>query len=271
MTSAGPDPLLAASIVCVDDFYARIFRDWPTAVVRRTGACTLSYSGDPNLNGANHLFPHTPGAITPHVLDEAEQFFEVYNAAWTVIYTDRFDPRGEDLLVTRGYHVRWSSTLMALTGSPQPLRGAEFARVERARTRDDLDDVVRVMTDAFGTSPVAARRLVRPSHADDPQLMHYLVRVGRTPVTCATIAVHASGIASVWNVATRLAFRRRGYAVMVMLAVLHDLRARGLNTTILLASAEGLPLYERLGYAVLGTTYYVGPAVALTLDDERGH
>lgn len=266
MSEDGAEALLAAALIGVDDFYARVFRDWPTAVTRRAGACTLAYSGDPHLNGANHLFPHTPQAITGAILNEAEQFFAAYSAAWTVIYTDRFAPQAADLLAARGYRPRWSSSLMVLAGAPQPVRAAEFALVERARTREDLDDVVRVMIDAFGTSPIAARRLVRPAHADDPALLHYLVRVGRTPVSCATIAVHTNGIASVWNVATRLAFRRRGYAGAVMLAALADLRARGITTTVLLASREGVPLYERLGYVTLATTHYMGIGPALMLE-----
>ena len=49
MSSITVDPHLEAALACVDKFYARMFRDWPTALTRSTGDCTFSFSGDTRL------------------------------------------------------------------------------------------------------------------------------------------------------------------------------------------------------------------------------
>jgi len=47
---------------------------------------------------------------------------------------------------------------------------------------------------------------------------------------------------------TRPAFRRRGLATAVMQTILDFLRAEGIQRATLRASAEGRPLYEKLGF-----------------------
>ncbi len=266
MVQIASGALLETALNCVDDFYARLFRDWPEAVVRRVGDCTLSYSGNPRLNGANHLFPHTPDALTGAVLAEAEAFFAGYDAVWTVIFADRYMPHGEALFSERRYSPRWHSPLMVLDdlslapGEPPPFQPC----VVRASTPEHLDDIIRVLRDAFGTSSTISRRVVRDEHLTDPAagVWHYLAYNGRTATACAMVALHASAMATVWNVGTRPFYRRRGVATAIMHAILADLHAAGLEACALLSSDEGVALYERLGYRTLAQVYYMGPPPA---------
>jgi GNAT superfamily N-acetyltransferase len=55
--------------------------------------------------------------------------------------------------------------------------------------------------------------------------------------------------AYVLNVYVERAWRRRGVASLLMQHVLADARDRGIATVSLHASADGRPLYERLGFA----------------------
>lgn len=259
MTGVIVDPLLVSALDAVDDFYARLFRDWPEAVTHAVGDCTLSYSGDARLNGANHLFPHTPEALTDAALAEAEDFFAQHDASWTAIYTDRYTPHAEAILSARGYSPRWHSPLMVLDAPPLPLAPRPDTHVIRATTRDHLDDVVRVLREVFGTSSIVSRRIVRVAHLDDPTIRHYLIYEDGAVVTSALAAFHTSGMATIWNVGTRPAFRRQGYATAIMTAMLADLRAQGASVVALLASREGMDLYHALGFRALATTYYMGP------------
>jgi len=59
--------------------------------------------------------------------------------------------------------------------------------------------------------------------------------------------------ATIQYVATTPAAQRAGHATAIMRAALADAAARGLATTTLTASDEGRPVYERLGYRVVGT------------------
>lgn len=262
MTGVMVDPLLEVALVSIDDFYERLFRDWPEAITHRVGDCTLSYCGNPRLNGANHLFPHSPDALTYAVLDEAEAFFDAYNASWTVIYTDRYMPDAGAILAERDYSARWYSTLMVLNGLPSAERRRLHAPVVRATTRGQLDDVVAVLRDAFGTSAMISRRVVRTEHLGHPTVRHYLIYDREEPqmaVACATATIHSGGVGTLWNVGTRQDYRREGYGTALMLDVLDDLRAHGAPLTALLSSREGIGLYTALGYRTLAKTYYMGP------------
>lgn len=256
------DPLLASALACVDYFYARMFRDWPDAVTRTSDGCTLSFSGDTQLTGANHLWPRTPDALTPEALNEAARFFAPHQAAWSAIYTDTFMPYAADLLDNHGYVPRWQSPLMVLEGRPRPVPFNTVASVVPVTTQAHQLDVGHIMTDAFATGYTVNRRVIRPEHLPDPAILHYLIYEGDEPATCASVAV-CDGMAGIWNVGTRRRFRRQGYATTIMLALLDDLRARGINTTMLMASSSGQPIYERLGYRVIGRTLYMRPPLVV--------
>lgn len=266
MVQVASGALLETALDCVDDFYARLFRDWPGAVARRAGDCTLSYCGDPRLNGANHLFPHTPEALTAAVLGEAEAFFATYDAVWTVIYTDRYMPHAETLLSAHHYTPRWHSPLMVLDDLAASAHAAQETasaplHVLRASAPDHQDEILRVLRDAFGTSAAISRNVVRREHITDPaaDVWHYLAYSGRTATACATVALHASGMATVWNVGTRPYYRRQGFASAIMDRMLVDLHAAGVETCALLSSREGQTLYDRLGFDMLAQVYYMGP------------
>ncbi|HVO71842.1 MAG TPA: GNAT family N-acetyltransferase [Aggregatilineaceae bacterium] len=257
------DPLLGAALACVDQFYARMFRDWPDAVNRVSDTWTLSYSGDQHLTGANHLWPHAPDAVTERALREAEEFFDTYHAAWSVVYTDTFMPQAAALLDRHGYYRRWHSPLMVLDAPPTRLPTRFGGEVIRASSVKHLDDVRRVMNEAFGTGTSVNQRVVRAEHLGDPGIRHYLLYAGREPAACAMVAM-CGEMAGVWNVGTRYRYRRQGFATRVMLALLDDLRACGCPVSVLMASPEGQPLYQQLGYREIGNVNYMGPPFVST-------
>lgn len=62
------------------------------------------------------------------------------------------------------------------------------------------------------------------------------------------------------NVYTERPWRRRGVAERLMRAVLDWTRERGIDDVVLHASAEGRPLYQRLGFAPTNEMRYQGDA-----------
>ncbi|WP_119067306.1 GNAT family N-acetyltransferase [Aggregatilinea lenta] len=249
---------LGAALRCVDDFYAIMFRSWPSAVTRTQDTFTLSYSGDTRLTGANHLWPVTPDAVTLDAIDAAYAFFAAYNAAWSVVYTDTFMPAAREVLIACGFYRRWSSPLMVLDGPPRSLPRNRHVTPQRAESLHHLHDVARVMSDAFLTDRATNQRIARPDMLDHPDVTHYLIYDTGQPAACATVA-RSGTMAGVWNVGTAPRYRHKGYATTIMLALLDDLRADGCTATTLMASPSGQPLYEHLGYHTIGTTSYMGP------------
>ena len=61
------------------------------------------------------------------------------------------------------------------------------------------------------------------------------------------------------NVYTERAWRRRGLAALLMQHILHWGAARGIDILVLQASAEGRPLYEKLGFAPTTEMQYLRP------------
>lgn len=252
------DPLLGPAVACVETFYARLFRDWPEAVNQQADDYMLSFSGDRRLTGANHLWPYHADALTEETLAAAQAFFENLGAAWSVVIVDTFMPAAPGLLTGYGYHARWSSPLMVLDEPPRRLETNPGAPVIHATTPEQLEDVKRVMSEAFANGTSVNRRVVRPEHGHAEGLTHYLIYQHGEPVACATAALCGT-MAGVWNVGTRYAFRRQRFATTIMLALLDEVLAQGCDSSMLMASPEGQYLYRQLGYRQIGTTIYMGP------------
>lgn len=152
---------------------------------------------------------------------------------------------------------------MVLTERPLHARCNPSSRVVRATTRQHIADAGRVMSEAFASGSGVNNRIGRPEHLGSDDILHYLAYAGDEPAACATVAL-CGDMAGIWNVGTRTAFRRQRHATTLMIAILDELRARGIGASMLMASNAGLPLYERLGYRSLGTTIYYGPPFRLS-------
>lgn len=125
---------------------------------------------------------------------------------------------------------------------------ADFARVNAANWSPPDENVLRFheRTAAVTLSPGV------------PQWF-YVGYFEGAPVASAELTV-GGGVAGLYGISTLAGFRRRGFGSALTLRPLLDARAAGLGTAVLQASADGAPVYRRLGFEPFGGIIEYKPA-----------
>ena len=158
-----------------------------------------------------------------------------------------------DRLVARGLvreTVRWQfADLGALP--PAPASPPEL-RIVEATTAHTMADWRRAFATGFGTE-IGARKyhdayVSQPRESPGVQVrLHHVAYSGDMPVACSTLLV-VCGLATLWDIATDPAYRRRGYAAALVRRQLEAAIGRGCRRAALNSSALGYSMYVKAGF-----------------------
>ncbi len=206
----------------------------------------------------NWTFPKTPLRDPDEIVALAESYFERKGFPHHFLIRDHLEPEMGTRVEAAGFPDWQSVPAMVLAPISEVPDAPRGLRIERVTTSDALVPFRETAFEGFGLPVAAAKLFLTEPMLAMPTVRFYLGRVDGEPA--ATAALVATGaVAGIYWVATREPFRGRGLGAALTWAAIRGGRELGCTLASLQASDLGRPVYERMGFAHVGTYRRYGP------------
>lgn len=251
------EKLKQIALACVEGLRSLAFGAGGACDQVRGITCWYSSSFVHLFNGAAIV---DASQITPGNIDELNLYFSHKQRPYCLLTVQELVPSAGAWLASLGYMEAEAFPAMWLPDMPERrAEGPERLSIMRVDNPHDLEAYRSVLTRVFYMPRSEVDLVLADKTLEASHVSHYLGRLDDMPVATATVVLDGS-LAGIWNVGTLADYSRRGIGMQMMYHALRDARTLGHLESMLLASPEGLPLYQRLGYTTVGTVKTFVPA-----------
>jgi GNAT superfamily N-acetyltransferase len=259
MQRNGSDKLALAMLASAEGFESLAYAAGGTAQVVSGVRCWVSQSRVPLFTGAAILSSKQIEAPTLRSLHDF--FSRSPHGTYSMLTLDQLTPGAADRIAEQGYREYEHLPVMWLELGRQAPRlkdAPEGLHVERVENPVGLSLFREVVRRTFYMPREEVELVMSDKALEAPGVRHYLGTVEGVPAATATLVLSGQ-IAGVWNVGTLPEWERRGIGGAMMTHILADAIHAGYSRSMLLASQQGVPLYDRLGYSHLDTLRVMVP------------
>ncbi|HKP53775.1 MAG TPA: GNAT family N-acetyltransferase [Chloroflexia bacterium] len=249
--------LVALALASVEGFRSLAFAAGGTCEEVGGTICWYSASHVHLFNGAALL---SGSQINPDNLDAIDLYFARKGRPYCLLTLQDLVPSAAMQLAHLGYSEAETLPAMWLSGPPNRWRGSpEELSISRVSTPGELEAFRSVLSRIFFMPRAEVDLVLGDRTLEAGHVHHYVGKLGEVPVATTTLVLDGT-LAGIWNVGTLREHGRRGIGTEMMHHALDDAINLGYGKSMLLASAEGVPLYERLGYYTLSMVKTFVPA-----------
>jgi ribosomal protein S18 acetylase RimI-like enzyme len=240
------DELLVAADRNIVGAWRAVLAGSPTPGEAREGAVTLLSSGLP-VPLFNPAF--VAGAVNdPEVtVRRIVDHYASRGAPFAVYFRDEVAPGLAEACDAAGLLEHWRPALMVLAPIPPTDPSAMSDLRIRRVTTHTVDDYAAVLSAGFGLPSELADLLFGTSLLGIAGLSAFIGTVQGEPVGSAAVFV-SDGVAGIYNIATVPSRRGKGIGEAMTWAAVKAGEEAGMTCAILQASAQGEPVYQRMGF-----------------------